>query len=450
MLAAVGVLLATLSPAEEPSIRLVNEGTTRWKCVEVIDGKDVEISPHTTQSGAESCAVTQELRHPEREFRTVGAERIQPVIVLAQAAPMPPMIISPTSTEPTDPSPTSSRNGLINEILFDDTSFEFGTGASRNNFAIPHNAIDNKRIQSTGGSYGAWDSTRIVDLQKALGIRGPESNFAYRMRLVYGRDYESWTTYPRTGIYITNGGGYNDRLKDDREYWYCKNLIVPSNYVVDTAGGSRETIEQYKNADNGRGHMVLYVGDGKWQLLTETTASSTDGGPEVIEWSQDIDSDIGKGENIWVEHIRWNPFSTKTTVTSGMGKYAQVGETFEGNRGILEVWKSLAPGASGKSATLGTVTNNSGERKMMKIVERVNEPVGLVPSWKDGDKTRGSWSIAPNLNKPGWYQDQSPPPSCPHSKTTKCGEIEMYWQSIRLLNASGSYSACHPTMEARP
>lgn len=69
-----------LALAEAPLIEFVNNGATRWECVEVIEGEDILISNHVAQEKALACAATNTVLHPDREFRAVSKQRIRVII----------------------------------------------------------------------------------------------------------------------------------------------------------------------------------------------------------------------------------------------------------------------------------------------------------------------------------------------------------------------------------
>ncbi len=69
-----------LAIAEVPLIEFVNDGATRWECVEVIDGEDILISSHVAQEKALACMATHQVQFPERDFRAVSKQRIRAVI----------------------------------------------------------------------------------------------------------------------------------------------------------------------------------------------------------------------------------------------------------------------------------------------------------------------------------------------------------------------------------
>ena len=71
-------------------IEFVNDGVARWKCVEVIGGRDVFISGHIDEAKALQCIFNRQVQFPDRDFRAVATQRKRAVIdfeALAQSYP---------------------------------------------------------------------------------------------------------------------------------------------------------------------------------------------------------------------------------------------------------------------------------------------------------------------------------------------------------------------------
>jgi hypothetical protein len=98
-----------------------------------------------------------------------------------------------------------------------------------------------------------------------------------------------------------------------------------------------------------------------------------------------VSADMGKWSD-FVFHYRFNPFSTATN-PAAIGIADSRNKLYEGNKGILQVWK--AEGA----------VDSSGNRAMAMKVDKVNQPVGLVPH--STENIRHYWRIY----KFGWHSN---------------------------------------------
>jgi len=97
--------------------------------------------------------------------------------------------------------------------------------------------------------------------------------------------------------------------------------------------------------------------------------------------------------------MRVNPFSVQTDASTVEWQY--LGETisgrpeiYEGNRGILEIWKTFGPDNY----------DGKGNRQFKKVWSQVNEPVGIVPKVGFAPRAtpriyRGAWNVEPDFHR---------------------------------------------------
>jgi hypothetical protein len=130
-----------------------------------------------------------------------------------------------------------------------------------------------------------------------------------------------------------------------------------------------------------------------------------------------VEPDKGKWTD-FVIRFRSNPFS-RTVNPAKLGISNAKDQTFEGNKGILQVWKAEGP------------VDARGNREMALKVNKLNTPVGLVPhkSWQLDQSFR--------IYKHGWHQQP----------TSVKGPVWFGFDEIRfgLVNRDGTaYSDVHP------
>jgi hypothetical protein len=98
-----------------------------------------------------------------------------------------------------------------------------------------------------------------------------------------------------------------------------------------------------------------------------------------------VNADIGRWTDFVVRY-RWNPFSV-TTNPADKGISDSKDQVYEGKKGILQLWKAEGP------------VGSDGNRKLALKVDKVNQPVGLVPH--STEKIRHYWRIY----KFGWLSN---------------------------------------------
>lgn len=352
-----------------------------------------------------------------------------------------------TVTEAADP---GNRVGIIHELtVLDDTAGPIGAltdGGWINTFDSTDNSFQNS-AQSTFTWDPNWYSTR-VDIFVEEGVHGPETDDALRFQIDRSVNYvAAGLNAPRDKFFWPQAGA-SDRFAYGVQHRVTVPWFLPSSYVSDGVTG-RETLWQWATASTSPGMLALVIDQGVMKLLSRTTATSTSGGTEVVEFSQSVGSNLGKWDYITIDVV-FDPFPTSTLITSAMGAKAQVGVTYPGT-GHLKIIKSIDPGESVTSDDKGTVTNSTGSRADFLICDKIG-PIGRVPDWKGGISGQESIVSEMGIYKSGWYGSPPvwPPPAIPHSKSTKDGPIVVYAASARWGDDSSDYPSTHPLQSAEP
>jgi hypothetical protein len=177
-----------------------------------------------------------------------------------------------------------------------------------------------------------------------------------------------------------------ERLDFDVEGYTGFSIYLPQNLETE-AGAARRTLLYVQSTDASATLFTVQlgapeVGKTKWAAIWHTDPTSIKDSSRAIQ-SRDlglIAADRGKWTDFVVRY-RWNPFSRRTNASSISGGKNQV---YEGNKGILQVWKATGP------------VDSKGNRKMQLVVNLENEPVGLVP------KANTKISQTFRLYKPAW------------------------------------------------
>ncbi|MGH8166852.1 MAG: hypothetical protein ACREQ1_06405, partial [Woeseiaceae bacterium] len=118
------------------------------------------------------------------------------------------------------------------------------------------------------------------------------------------------------------------------------------------------------------------------QHLSDTSVK--EGEKKIVYDLGPVTGDLGKWTD-FVLRYRFNPFSKRTNASNFAGG---MNKTYEGNRGILQLWKSSgSPDARGN------------RRMSITAVNLVNKPVGLVPHRTE----KISWHF--RIYKYGWHNN---------------------------------------------
>ena len=233
-------------------------------------------------------------------------------------------------------------------------------------------------VTSGGAGPSSGYDTRVVASESVGGDTVTPRDGAYfiRSEIIKSKDYTAYSgngglDKPRSNIAMSAS---NFRTNFDEENWVGFSVYLPSNFEheVGTKGrnNSIQIYTQYATTTQATQFaLVSYVPTGetvtKWFIEYFVDATST---TESYLVRQDVDlgvvtDDLGKWTDFVIRY-RINPFTTATnasTITNGKN------QTYQGNKGILQVWKAS-----------GAVDSN-GNRTMTRVLNIENAPVGLVP-----------------------------------------------------------------------
>ena len=266
-------------------------------------------------------------------------------------------------------------------LVMHDVSFETGSLQPNGSGAdagfiktLPHPQNGREAYQHGRGGCGPTSdcdmrvvSSEVVDGQT---VRPRAGNYFLRIMLYKDKDY--------SGV---NGGGLNKprnsltftdqsyRFDFDTEQWVGFSIFVPNGFedeteaqgivLTDIGTGNRA---QFATLSIGMGHRDT---QSRWYLnVSHSDTSTTRGSVETIDLGS-IEPDKGQWTD-FVIRLRANPFS-KNTNPSAQGISGANNQLYEGNKGILQVWKSEGS------------ADSRGDREMVNVVNKVNTPVGLVP-----------------------------------------------------------------------
>lgn len=207
---------------------------------------------------------------------------------------------------------------------------------------------------------------------------------------------------PRSKISMSN-----DALEVDfdQEGFVGFSIFAPKNFeselgVRDHRGESALFII---NSDSSRSlvHLGVWVQapatEAHWFLQTWTSASTVQEGgskSELVDLGP-VSADAGKWTDFVIRY-RFNPFSVGTNPAE-KGIVNAKDHFYEGNKGILQVWKGEGP------------VDAKGDRKMALRIDKVNTPIGLVPNRIQGIQHtwriyKYGWIVNPTtLTRPVWF-----------------------------------------------
>ena len=226
---------------------------------------------------------------------------------------------------------------------------------------------------------------RVLALETWNGeaITPRSGQYFMRQALYYDKQYESINgatdqnydlDKPRVR-YEQSGGIY--QFEWDQELWCGFSVRLPSTYQDDVAT---------KNHQGGTALWILNAGPDNTQLSLHRYAIAgqtvehwwvmhQDNDTAVVDMNQTqnasgtvfydlgaITADKGKWTD-FVFRVRINPFTVATNASSVGGK----NQVYQGNKGILQLWKGTG------------AVNLNGNRTMSRLINKVNQPIGGVP-----------------------------------------------------------------------
>jgi hypothetical protein len=239
----------------------------------------------------------------------------------------------------------------------------------------------------TDGAGGAgpatnWD-TKVVKSEVVGGQTVVPRNGSYFLRsaIYFTKDYLNYNNGDSDKPRMLALNYSANTVDFDEETWVGFSIFLPKNWehelgVRDHRGGNMLFVV---NADTDSTFLALhpYVPPGEtvthWKLLVQTDDSSayeSSSAGEITDTHEWVDlgsavPDLGTWTD-FVIRFRSNPFSVATNPAS-KGIVDSMNKTYQGNRGILQVWKSEG------------AVDASNNRPMVQKINKVNVPMGLVP-----------------------------------------------------------------------
>lgn len=232
--------------------------------------------------------------------------------------------------------------------------------------------------QKSDFSPSSHADTRVVASESVGGqtVRPRKGRYFLRSEIFRNKNYLALNNFaknrPRSKIYMSNS---NLLVNYDEEGYLGFSIFTAQNFesergvrdhrgsitlltIKDTGEGKLLDLSQWVESPASEAHWWLRhytVSDnGKGRVLTKVE----DLGP--------VSADAGKWTDFVIRY-RFNPFS-RSTNPAAERIAGSMNKTFQGNKGILQVWKAQ-----------GAVDGN-GNRSMALRVNKVNTPVGVVPS----------------------------------------------------------------------
>jgi hypothetical protein len=281
-----------------------------------------------------------------------------------------------------------------------------------------------------GGPGSNWD-TKVVASETVGGqfVTPRRGKYFMRSALYFNKDYSGMNkgeNKPRAKMPI-NGHPF----QFDEEGWLGFSVFLPRNWepelgtkgiagylmLLETgtqASSSMFVVRLWTPSDRNESHWFL-------DLLLDDKSIREDASTKQ---HQRIDlgpaaGDLGKWTDFVIRY-RSNPFS-QTTNPAKQGIYGAKNQTYEGNKGIFQLWKS------------GGAVDGDGNRKMALKIDKKNTPIGLVP--RDDPLVHRFKSY-----KGGWHK----------RPTTVKGPVWVGFDEIRFGRAADgiNYADVHPAQLA--
>lgn len=301
---------------------------------------------------------------------------------------------------------------------------------------LPEPQRGNEAVRSGDGGCGPTSNcdmrivrSEVVDGQKV----GPRAgNYFLRMMLDKKKDYtelNGGAPKPRNELLFTNDAY---RFDHDVEEWIGFSVFLPKGYEDETE--TVGLILSEISTDSSAQFLKLSVGmrsgdeDSRWYFHYRISDESVVKAKDIQVDLGSIEPDKGKWTD-FIIRVRSNPFS-KDTNPAKKGIANAQDKLFKGNKGILQVWKSVGP-----------VLDGDNNRAMVNKISKVNTPIGLVPG-----ATQGKSKIAHSIRayKGGWQGNRG-------QSTSVTGPIWIAWDEVRFGEAvkhGTSYQDVHPTGKA--
>ncbi len=295
----------------------------------------------------------------------------------------------------------------------------------------PQGSVKEVSIASGGAAPDSGLDTRVVqsDLVGGEVVKPRSGDFFIRSAIYYNKDYSGFAgnsgkNKPRSSITLSQ----HDFAYDEEGY-IGFSIYVPKNFedelgrkghqgksmLLTVTAPSAETffnLNVWVPENDSEAHWFVQL-----QLNPESVSEKH---PATIIEQIDLGR-VAPDKGKWTDFVirfRSNPFAV-TTNPAKKGIPNAKDRTFEGNRGILQVWK-----AEGKP-------DSKGNRLMTLKIDKENTPVGLVPheTWQLDHSFR--------IYKHGWH----------HNPTTVDGPVWFGFDEIRFgvtAQDGTNYSVVHP------
>jgi hypothetical protein len=242
----------------------------------------------------------------------------------------------------------------------------------------PQGDVDQITISSGGAGPASGLDTRVVPFETVGSelVLPRSGKFFIRTAVYYNKDYSRFTgnggvNKPRSLIGL---GGH--KFDFDTEGYLGFSVFVPRNFEDETGtkGEMGNTMLVSTNATPKSSFFLLnvFVPTGKNEAHWFLSYRLDDGSAYERSETKKVWVDLGpvnpdKGK--WTDFViryRANPFASATNPATKGIAYA-MNKTYQGNKGILQLWKGQGP------------VGLDGDREMALKVNKVNTPVGLVP-----------------------------------------------------------------------
>lgn len=315
-------------------------------------------------------------------------------------------------------------------------------GGSADSFfvkTLPHLQIGRDVVTTGSGGGGPtsnWDTKVVVsELVGGQLVMPRRGNFFARHMLHYDKDYRGLNNGVLKKARAELGVRHDkNRIDFDTEAYAGFSIFVPDNFEHETgtSGDRGSAILVVLNTDSAADLFTLRVfvpkgeREAHWFVdypVNPHSVSSVKAHQKRIDLGP-VDADKGQWTD-FVLRFRANPFSVTTNPADKRIVKAN-DQTYQGNKGILQLWK--AEGAA----------DGNGNRRMVRKINVVDTPVGNVPGITQGESLLG---FSMRIYKYKWQT----------MRTSVKGPVWIGFDEFRLgevVQNGTSYSDVHPTQLA--
>jgi hypothetical protein len=265
---------------------------------------------------------------------------------------------------------------------------------------LPITQVAGEYLHTGDSNFGPTSNadTRVVSSEVIGGetVRPRSGKYFLRTEVSRTKDYlllnSGNKNRPRSKIYMSDPA---HRVDFDEEGYVGFSIYTPKNFESELAVKDQRGSAMVFELSTDSTAAILNMGvwaqpsdvEAHWYLRIYTDDKSVreDRADFQLVDLGPVSGDMGKWSD-FVFRYRFNPFSV-TTNPAAAGIPSSMNKVYEGNKGILQVWKAEGP------------VEGDGNRKMVLKVDKVNTPVGLVPHATE--KVRHYWRIY----KFGWLSN---------------------------------------------